>query len=164
MRTAIRPARETDRALIANIFNLYQHEFSAYSDEFTFLDENGYFAADSAEEILPFGAGVFPYIITVDGRNAGLVLVLGAPYALPGCDWELAEIFVVRAARGSGAAREAVRLALEGRPGRWGLSVYENNARARAFWAKALNELNAPWAQRPSRHENMVDLFFDWTK
>ena len=158
--TTLRPAQERDRALIANIFNIYQHELSVYNDEITYLDENGYFAPDTADQILPFGDGVFPYIVEVDGKNAGILLITASPYAPDDCNWRVEEFFIVRAARGTGAALDAMRQIFSARPGKWNLSVFEKNAPARAFWTKLLAGLHITPEIRPSRDRGMIDLFF----
>ena len=159
MNTAIRPAEERDRLLIKNLFNLYQNEFAAYTDEFGFPDGDGYFAPDTVNEVLPYGDGVYPYIILLDGKNAGFLLVTDSRYA-DGCDWRFEEIYLVHAARGKGAAKAAALLAMRGRPGRWRLSVYEENARARAFWRAVAKAAGAEIAREESQYPGMADFVF----
>ena len=159
MNTAIRPAEEKDRLLLKNLFNLYQNEFSDYTDEFGLPDGDGYFAPDTVNEVLPYGDGVYPYIILIDGRNAGFLLVTDSRYA-DGCDWRFEEIYLVRAARGKGAAKAAALLAMRGRPGRWRLSVYRENARARAFWRAVSRAAGAEILEEESRYPGMMDLVF----
>ena len=81
----LRPAREQDRLLLENLFNLYRNDLSAYCGDFCALDENGYYDRGIADELLPFGDGVEPYIILENGRPAGLILVTDSRYALIGC-------------------------------------------------------------------------------
>lgn len=157
MNAVIRPAEERDRLLIKNLFNLYQNEFSAYTDEFGFPDENGYFAPDTVNEILPFGDGVFPYIVLMDGRNAGFLLVTDRRYA-DGCDWRFEEIYLVNAARGKGAAKAAALFAMKNRPGRWRMSVYRENARALKFWRSVACASGADVCEEESRFTGMTDL------
>ena len=137
---SIRPASEKDRALIKNIFNMYQNELSVYSDDFLYLDENGYFAPDTADEILPFGDGVFPHIITHNGKNIGFIMATDKRYAPDGADYSLEEIFLVRPFRGTGAAQAAVHMLMASRPGKWSLEVYGENGRALSFWRKLTQE------------------------
>lgn len=146
---SLRPAQEKDRELIKNIFNMYQNELSVYSDDFLYLDENGYFAPDTADEILPFGDGVYPYIITHEGKNIGFVMMTDARYAENGADYCLQEIFLVRPFRGTGAARTVVRRLFNAHPGNWILDVYGRNLRARAFWKHILSEFDEHSAEQP---------------
>ena len=82
MDVRIRPAEARDRTLLMNLFNLYQNELGAYCEDFGSIDENGYFAVRTVDDILPFGDGVFPYIILTDGAPCGLIMVTDARYAL----------------------------------------------------------------------------------
>jgi len=157
MSVTIRPAGEGDRLLIKNLFNLYQNDLSVYCDDFSYPDENGYFDPDAAEGVLPFGGGVFPYIILEDGHIAGFIMCTDASYALPGCAWRLEEIYLVRPARGRGIAREAFRLITADRPGRWCLSVYRRNEPAKGFWLKTLGNIIS---EAPGEND-MTDIVFE---
>lgn len=159
MDVRIRPAEARDRTLLMNLFNLYQNELGAYCEDFGSIDENGYFAAHTVDDILPFGDGVFPYIILTDGAPCGLIMVTDARYALPGCDWCFQELYLIRAARGRGIARAAASLAMNGRPGRWCLSVYRRNHPARAFWERLIAARGTECEARPGE-DDMLDLTF----
>lgn len=157
MNVCLRPTREEDRLLIKNLFNLYQGDLSVYCDDFSWPDENGYFDPEATDGILPYGDGVFPYIILYDGHIAGFIMCTDASYALPGCAWRLEEIFIVRYARGKGIAEEAVRQLTCGRPGRWCLSVYNRNEPARRFWKKTIGRI----VSETPGSDDMIDIVFD---
>lgn len=140
MKISIRPAREKDRLLIKNIFNLYQNELCVYSDDFDCLDENGYFAPETVNEILPFGDGVFPYIIEEDARPIGFVMATDKTHAPQGFDFALEEIFLIRNRRNQGIADIAMGEITKDRPGRWTLEVYTKNLPALSFWKRYLFE------------------------
>lgn len=139
MPISIRPAEEKDRQLVKNIFNLYQDELSVYSNDFEFLDENGYFAPETVNEILPFGDGVFPYIIEENARPIGFVMATDQSYAPDGADFCLEELFLIRKKRGTGAAECAMKEIFKNRAGKWALEVYRENARAVSFWTRFLD-------------------------
>lgn len=160
---ALRAAQRRDKALIRNIFNMYQNELSAYNEKLNYLDAQGYFDVNTVNDILPFGNGVYPYIITDDGRNAGIILITYAPYVLKGCDFCVQELFIIAKLRGGGAAGEAVRAALKGRTGRWCLSVYQKNLRARAFWDKFLRALGVE-TEVSDDGAGMLNYIFDYTE
>jgi len=161
MPVSIRPCEERDRLLIKNIFNIYQNELSVYADDFFALNENGYFDESTVNEILPFGGGVYPYIVYDETGVVGFVMVTEGEYPPEGCAYCFQEVFIVSARRGSGAAREAVYLAMQGRIGRWGLNVFEKNLRARAFWEKLIAECGKN--VRVGRgEEHMIEMSFDF--
>ena len=140
MPISIRPAEDKDRLLVKNIFNLYQNELSVYSSDFEFLDENGYFAPETVNEILPFGDGVFPYIIEENARPIGFVMATDASYAPDGTDFCLEELFLIRKKRGMGAAESAMMEIFKNRAGKWALEVYLENKRAVSFWTRFLEK------------------------
>ena len=159
MDVRIRPAEARDRTLLMNLFNLYQNELGAYCEDFGSIDENSYFAVRTVDDILPFGDGVFPYIILTDGAPCGLIMVTDARYALPGCNWCFQELYLIRAARGRGIAQAAASLAMNGRPGRWCLSIYRRNQPARAFWERLIAARGTECEERPGE-DDMLDLTF----
>ena len=140
MNITVRPAEEHDRQLVKNIFNLYQNELCIYSDDFDALDENGFFAPDTVSEILPFGDGVFPYIIEENARPVGFVMATDASYAPEGFDYCLEEIFLIRNRRKKGIASAAMKEITKSRPGKWTLEVYKENTPAVSFWMRFLKE------------------------
>ena len=140
MNITVRPAEERDRQLVKNIFNLYQNELCIYSDDFDALDENGYFAPDTVSEILPFGDGVFPYIIEENARPVGFVMATDASYAPEGFDYCLEEIFLIRNRRKKGIASAAMKEITKSHPGKWTLEVYKENTPAVSFWMRFLKE------------------------
>ncbi|MBQ3080449.1 MAG: hypothetical protein IJC48_10720 [Clostridia bacterium] len=161
MPVGIRPACQADETLIKNIFNMYQNELGVYSNDFMSLDANGYFDESTVCDILPFGDGVYPYIVTMDGAVIGFIMVTEGAYAPEGCRYCFQELFIIASRRGSGAAYDAARLAMKGRIGRWGLNVYEKNLRARAFWTKLTGLCGENLKSRPGE-ENMIEMSFDY--
>ena len=156
----LRRAQEGDRQLIENIFNLYRNDISAYCGDFTYLDENGWFDHGIADELLPFGDGVETYLICEGKHNLGLITVTDSSYALEGCAWRFQEVYLIRAARGKGLAREAAVSLLKQNAGRWCLSVYKNNLPAKRFWEKLIRENGTLLCTMPGE-EGMTDMVFD---
>lgn len=156
----LRPAREQDRLLLENLFNLYRNDLSAYCGDFCALDENGYYDRGIADELLPFGDGVEPYIILENGRPAGLILVTDSRYALDKCDWRFQELYLIRPARGRGLARMAAEKLLAEKPGRWCLSVYKTNHPARRFWDGLIADKGRLVYTVPGE-DGMLDIVFD---
>jgi len=122
----------TDKPVIANLLQLYLHDFSEFEPhelsahglfDYAWLDS--YFTEPTREA----------HLITVGGRPAG--------FALARCDvggddgaWNVSEFFVVRGHRGSGVAAQAARLLFQRHPGPWTLSYLPANLPASQFWPK----------------------------
>ena len=156
-KVTLRPAAESDRLLIKNIFNLYQNDLSAYTSHFTVLDSEGYFCADASDDVLPFGDGIYPYIIEENAAPVGFILVTDGRNALEGCDFCFQELYLVRPARGRGIAKAAAEALL--RPGRWCLSAYAANLPARKFWEKLIAAHSGGFQTSPGE-DGMVDYWF----
>ena len=158
MDTKLRPADRRDKLLYKNLFNLYQSEFFAYyRDRFRYVDENGYFDADTVNEIFPPDNAILPFVITEDGKNIGLLLITKPPYASR--DYCVEEFYIVPGARGMGAAQRAVRAFWNAHPGVYTLEVFAENRRAYAFWKKLIAEDGQPLSEVPEK-DGMTELTF----
>ena len=155
----LRPVREDDRQLIENLFNLYRSDISPYCEGFDHLDSDGFFDYGVAGEILPFGGGVFGYIILENAHPVGFIMVTDERYALDGCIWRFQELFLIRPARGRGLATQAALKLMQDKPGAWCLSVYKKNAPARRFWENLINEHATPLWTAPGE-DDMLDIAF----
>jgi predicted acetyltransferase len=122
-----------DRLVLANLMQLYLHDFSELeATELTELSAHGtfdypwldsYFTSPTREA----------YLIRLGGRLAG--------FALARCDikgdegaWNLSEFFVARGHRRRGVAAAAARLLFQRHPGTWTLSYLHHNGPAARLW------------------------------
>jgi predicted acetyltransferase len=133
----ILPAGREQETVLANLLELYAHDFSELRR--LNLREDGRFGY----EALPLywtEPGRFPFLIKMDGSLAGLVLVKrGAGISGVEVVWDMAEFFVVRGCRRRGVGTQAA-LEVCGRfPGAWEVRVMQKNDAARLFWAKAVS-------------------------
>lgn len=141
-------ARESDEAVIRNLFPLYIHDLS----EFTGWDvpDNGIFVASDLlvqywgrkPQNLRFrwGEGLrgFPFLIRVDGKLAGFVLIreMGKDPDL----YDVGEFFILRKFRGKGVGKEAAHRAFDRFPGGWQVRELLENTPAQAFWRRIIDE------------------------
>jgi len=116
--------------ILANLLELYAHDFSEFYD--VQLGEDGRFGYPA----LPLywsEPDRYPLLFKMDGKWAGLALVQKGA----GC-WDMAEFFVIRGVRrrriGTRAAHEVWKLF----PGRWQIRVMQANISAQNFWAGAI--------------------------
>ncbi|MGF1432217.1 GNAT family N-acetyltransferase [Kitasatospora sp. LaBMicrA B282] len=138
------PGTDADRALVANLLQLYLHDHSQYAQvepdasgrfEFPWLDD--YFGRPGRE----------CWVIRADGRPVGFALTRDG---VPGDEdaWHLAEFFVLRAHRRRGLGRRAARLVLQRHPGWWTLSYLANNTPAAGLWPALAAELSGGRVRR----------------
>ncbi|WP_447004169.1 GNAT family N-acetyltransferase [Saccharothrix isguenensis] len=129
MDVALVAVAEADKPVLANLIQLYQHDFSEIRElpltrhgtfGYSYLDH--YFTERAREA----------YFIENGGEPAGFALARGDVDA--DGSWNVAEFFVVRGHRRKGVAREAARLLFARHPGVWTLNFDHANDAAAAFW------------------------------
>jgi predicted acetyltransferase len=130
------PAPPEQEPVLANMLELYAHDFSEFFD--LKLGTDGRFGY----ERLPLywkEPGRHPFLIKADGRLAGFVFVRrGSEVSGDAGVWDVAEFFVVRGLRGRGVGTEAAHKVWRNFAGRWEVRVMDRNRKAKAFWARAI--------------------------
>lgn len=123
---------------IANLLQLYAHDFSEYIE--LEIGDDGRFGYKHLS--LYWGSAERqPFLIEVDGAVAGFVLIQRGSQVSGDADvWDVAEFFVLRGYRrrrvGVTAARELWRRL----PDRWEVRVISTNRAAVEFWRRAISE------------------------
>ena len=137
----VRPARPDEQATIANLFQLYAHDFSEFEETGSMRLEIG---ADGLFDPHP-SLGRFwteprheALILQVGASLAGFALIDDHSHGGATVDFDMAEFFVARKFRRAGHASRAVRAILEARPGRWEIAIARQNTPALNFWPRAI--------------------------
>jgi predicted acetyltransferase len=132
------PALPEQETILANMLELYAHDFSEFVD--LTLGPDGRFGYKRLH-LYWEEPGRYPFIIMVDGQLAGFVFVRGGSEVSNDPDvWDMAEFFVVRGFRRLGVGMKAAREIWRKFPGRWEVRVMDRNQKAREFWRHAINE------------------------
>jgi predicted acetyltransferase len=130
------PAAPEQQPVLANLLELYAHDLSAFFD--IELGPDGRFGYPA----LPLyweEEGRFPFLVRVDGRLAGFVLVSrGSRISGDPGVWDMAEFFVLRRCRKQGIGAAVAREVWRRFPGSWEVRVLANNQPARRFWEAAI--------------------------
>jgi predicted acetyltransferase len=140
------PATRDHAATVANLFELYAHDFSEFHD--VELGDDGRFGYKN----LPLywsEPNRHAFLFTVRQKLAGFALVKrGSEITGDECVWDMAEFFIVRRYRRHRLGTAAARQIWTHFAGRWEVRVMENNHAAYGFWAHAiataLNETVSP--------------------
>jgi predicted acetyltransferase len=141
-------ARESDEAVIRNLFPLYIHDLS----EFMGWDvpDDGLFAASDLlvqywgrkprDPRFRWGEGLHghPFLVRVDGNLAGFVLV--REMRKDPDLYDVGEFFILRKFRGKGVGKEAAHRAFDMFPGGWQVRELQENTPAQAFWRRIIDE------------------------
>ena len=138
----VREASPADRALIRNLYPLYLHDLSAFT-EFYDVDDRGVFFPDYLSDWLDRPSPLLhPLVFREGGRPAGFALVGQAPYPhmTPGRDYRMCEFFVLNRSRRRGVGRRAAHAVFAMFPGVWEVSQLPRNTGAIAFWRQVIGE------------------------
>ena len=130
------PAAPDQQAVLANLLELYAHDFSEFHE--IELGTDGRFGYKD----LPLywhDPGRRPFLVRADGRLAGLVLVKkGSELSGDQTVWDMAEFFIVRRYRRRGIGTCVAHEVWRRFPGCWEVRIMESNRSAHVFWARAI--------------------------
>jgi predicted acetyltransferase len=117
--------------ILANLLELYAHDFSEFHN--LAIGDDARFGYPS----LPLywsDPNRHPFLVRVDGKLAGLVLVLLNNDGV----WDVAEFFVLRGFRRRGIGTQVAHEVWRRFPGPWQVRVMRTNVSAQQFWAAAI--------------------------
>jgi predicted acetyltransferase len=129
-------AEAEEEPVLANLLELYSHDFSEIMD--LQLKPDGRFGYPWLSQYWR-EEGRIPFLVRVDGCLAGFALVSkGSEIGGDQGVWDMAEFFVVRGCRKRGIGAAVARDIWRRFPGPWEVRVLEVHHAARAFWASAV--------------------------
>lgn len=157
----VREATPADRVLIRNLYPLYLHDLTPFTDLYD-VDACGVFFPDYLSDWLDRPAGLtHPLAIREGGRPAGFALVGQAPFPhmSPGMDFRMCEFFVLNRARRRGVGRAAAHAVFTMFPGVWEVSELPRNTVAVSFWRRVIGEhTGGAFTETAGEHE-VVQVF-----
>jgi predicted acetyltransferase len=132
------PALAEQEPILANLLELYAHDFSEFAD--LKLGADGRFGYKH----LPLywkESTRYPFLVMADSHLAGFVFVRrGSEISNDAEVWDVAEFFIVRGFRRLGLGMKVAQEIWKKFPGRWEVRVADRNHKAKAFWARAVGE------------------------
>jgi predicted acetyltransferase len=136
MKIDVSQASIDDKPLIQRMMELYQYDFTEFED--TDLDSHGCFGYPWLDHYWS-EEGRYPFIVRVDGKLAGFVLVNRKTY-LPANEWGISEFFIMRKYRGRGVGRAVAFSIFDRFRGKWEVREVECNAPSLRFWRSVIAE------------------------
>jgi predicted acetyltransferase len=126
------------RDALANLFQLYTHDFS----EHWAGRPDGDLGEDGRFEPYPYLDSYWteparePLLIRADGKIAGFALINTFAHSGLPLDFSMAEFFVARKYRRAGVGLAAAGEIIRARPGQWEIAVVRRNTSAQPFWRR----------------------------
>jgi predicted acetyltransferase len=162
MQLEITEAKHAEKAAIENLFPLYLHDLSEFSD--VDVDEQGRFLQEGTLDPWWEKDNLFPFLIRVNHQIAGFALVATPPYVSKGRDYRLNEFFILRRYRQRGVGSAAATAVFDRLPGAWEVGWLPTNLPAAAFWGKAIERYTLGRCQEgrvmESAEEGLPGLYF----
>ena len=130
MQLEVLPVSIEDKPVLANLLELYMHDFS----EFTGWDinEHGHYGYRYLDHYWT-ESGRHPFIVRVDGRLAGFALVTILMLDERPETW-MSEFFILRKYRRQGVGQAVARQLFGQFPGQWSVAQMDRNVAAQRFW------------------------------
>jgi predicted acetyltransferase len=132
----VTPAVPAQAPILANLLELYLHDFS----EFRRLEigDDGRFGYPPLS-LYWSEPDRHPFLLRVDGKPAGLVFVKRV-LGMSGVDfvWDMAEFFIIRGCRRRGTGNYVAHEVWRRFPGLWEVRVMRTNIAAQRFWDEAI--------------------------
>jgi predicted acetyltransferase len=134
------------QSILANMLELYAHDFSEFID--LRLGADGRFGYKHLSSYWK-ESNRYPFLIMANGDLAGFVFVRKGSEISDDADvWDMAEFFVVRGFRRIGVGMKVAHEIWKKFPGKWEVRVMDRNHKAKDFWRRAiaefLSETNEP--------------------
>ena len=133
-------ARPEDRDALANMMQLYVHDFSEQwaGTSRGDLQDDGRFPAYPHWDAYWREADRVPLLLRLDGPLIGFALLNGVAHSGLPVDRNMAEFFIARKYRRSGVGTAAAQKIFSRYPGLWEAAVARRNTGALAFWRNAI--------------------------
>ena len=160
MNLTVSPATFAEKPLLQRLLQLYLYDFSEFEN--SDVDDLGEYRYPWLEQYWS-DPQRSPYIVRVDGKPAGFVLVNDQTVHSDN-EWSVAEFFIARKYRRQGVGRRVARIVFDRQPGRWELQVLETNRPAQHFWRSVLDDVtHGAFQEELVAHKqmNLIVMWFD---
>lgn len=148
------------KPILANLLELEAYE---HSEKWKFdIGDNGFYGY---EELPLFWTDPnrHPYIIYVNGKIAGLVMVQkGSPISDDNEIWDIAEFFIMKKYKNQGIGTAIAHKIWCQFSGRWQVRVFAENEIACAFWLQAISKYTSHPPTKTIQHLKTEDSSSDW--
>ncbi|HKU14970.1 MAG TPA: GNAT family N-acetyltransferase [Steroidobacteraceae bacterium] len=153
MNVEVAVAAPRERVIFENLMQLYTHDFSElwYDRPTGEVDESGRFP-DYALDAYWREPDHVPLLLRADSHIVGFALLNRLTHTNRAVDRNMAEFFVLRKHRRTGAGTAAAQAIFTRYPGMWEAAIARRNVVALGFWRRAIGE------HPLSQHIEEVDL------
>jgi predicted acetyltransferase len=150
--------------VVAQLYELYTYEMTDLAN--FDINDNGYYSYDELPLYWSEPSSRHPYLIWVDKKLAGFVLIQkGSPIELNSDVWDVAEFFIMRKFRKKGIGQFVAHQIWNKFNGAWQVRAWDNNKAAHIFWeatiAKFVKKPVIPSNQTYNGHDGLLVYQFN---
>lgn len=161
MNIEIRIAQKDEEPVLKHLLELYLYDFTEFLD--LDVQDDGTFGY----KYLPHywtESGRYPFIVSVDGKWAGFVLVRFIQEEGKEAYYSVAEFFVMKKYRGLGLGKKMAVHVFDQFPGKWEVTQFEKNVPAQRFWRKVIAEYTGGKFEERTKENGVVMQEFKSSK
>ncbi len=134
MNVRVELASESERPIIRNLMQAYEHDLSEFTGDVP--GQDGLFSIGNYFDVYWTEKERHPFEILYKDQPVGFALVR----ELEDGAFSMSEFFVVRSLRRKGVGKLAATMLFDRFPGTWHVAQDENNAPAQSFWRSIIGE------------------------
>ena len=154
--TRLKSAAE-QRHIVENLFRYYVYDLAEFG-KWPCDDEGNYSFSSGLLDPHWCRDDHWPYLIYHDDELAGFCLIRRYPHDTQ--RYDIDQFFVLRKFKGMGVGKEAFRLAVTARPGRWQTRVMLENTAALKFWRSVINSVSTSFVSEHIMADDDLDMHF----
>ncbi len=137
MTIEVNQANLEDKCVLRNLLELYAYDFSKFDQ--ADVDSHGLYGYEYLDNYW-IEDGRRPFLVKIDGKLAGFVLVRTINEAEACLVHSIAEFFILRKYRKNGVGRAVAYQVFDMFPGQWSVAEMASNLPAQAFWRKIISD------------------------
>ncbi len=131
----LQPAQVEDKPVLQHLLQLYLHDCSEFNRKN--IDEHGLFDYPYLDYYWT-EPGRYPFLVRVEGKLAGFVLVRQLELDAAEPLWQMAEFFILRKYRQQGIGQRVAHQVFDQFEGRWQVTQEKDNLPAQRFWKRVI--------------------------
>jgi len=133
----VQQAALEDKTILRHLMELYANDLSEFDQ--CDVDAHGLFGYSRLDHYWT-EPGRYPFLVRVEGKLAGLVLVRTLDESSHSLTHSIAEFFILRKYRHQGIGRIVAQRIFDMFPGQWSVAQMDSNRPAQVFWGKVISE------------------------
>jgi len=162
MQMTLKRVKGDNENVLINLMEKYEYEFSQYHH--WDVQASGLYGCYFEEEYREENGKYAAFLIEVDGRLAGFVMIGDGINGDKKTDYQVNELFVMHKYRRLGIGKQALFEILDANKGTWQVLYHPNNKASACFWERITDEYSNGKHELIKSHPHEDYSFYDDTQ